>query len=950
MCSPTFVVIVAGRFHSSRIVLCSAFSLVAQEDELQWVDNSMPAVRGAALLPTDDIGAAGVRSHPEPDAGARRGERPGKAEEGWEGQAAGRRPAEHPRGSGRAVAGVAAAVGLCLILVFIRDGHGFAGASAKAQTNEPVLFGSMPPAPANCSSWITPVCRQCTEDRRKCMGCRWPQNASGPLAVPGEGTCVAACEAVTTARPGSGVEPTFTWECISDAIAADGWNVIMPTYEKDICQFNLAVAGLLKYAKGLRTIMVPWVSEIPLANLSNSTRASINCPEPRCHLTEYNGPPVPHGGWYRQMRAKLQATMDSEVPFVLMLDSKNIMVRSFDPSAPYALQSILPKGVHHPSEPHAGWLRHAASIFGVGDEYDPKSDKSYFWGAGITPALMRPSTVRAMAIDLEARLTDGLVREKDVWCRHKNASCADAFAYVLQRGGTTEFTLDQIYHRAVLDDRYPEPEFHREITPRIKGSVMHWANDLDEFLRVVRKVGTSSPSDAFFIGIHHGSEKDKGDCDDTIQRMTVVYDTFRMACDRAGLPWPRECTPFAGTVGAGGGIHTLPSCRAEAKRTGCDDAPGNGCLALFGYNCNRSVDLERGFEPSRLLSEAEVANVRARCPLTCRSCKVKVSGQLEIPSGLRAESGLTTGATGTTGAHPAAVTATGELKCGVLWFLHISQTGGSTVSSSLKAWARRPSSRWTYVDLYNRRKCEPGLRSTNMDDWAAAPSWQRVLKELAKPKPRVALQSHDCSPSAAALLPQLQQLNATLQAKGCGLHLVTVLREPVSHAESLVHFTNHLFHSSGPNEWTPAKLQHHWGDFGLLNIADRYLLCGHSASHLEREACTRRLESDTSVPLETKTAAVLAKCDLIGTTHSLTAFLARLATLVGHTVRPSETQLHLRSNIPHNFELTEADKRAIAAQDAPAIAAYTRFAGVDRLRRRRRKNLDGKRRNHKKQP
>ena len=189
------------------------------------------------------------------------------------------------------------------------------------------------------------------------------------------------------------------------------------------------------------------------------------------------------------------------------------------------------------------------------------------------------------------------------------------------------------------------------------------------------------------------------------------------------------------------------------------------------------------------------------------------------------------GTVGTVGTHPA-LTATGELKCGVLWFLHIPKTGGDTVKGSLQAWSRqrrcgakqgRPhyeqsvcradadSSRWTYVDIYqgsNNKKgkekaekegrkfdplgsCEPGLDSTNMEDWAAAPSWQRVLRELAKPTPRVALQSHHCSPSLAALLPQLEQLNATLQAKGCGLHLVTVLREPVSHTESRMHYKNY---------------------------------------------------------------------------------------------------------------------------------------------------------------
>ena len=306
-----------------------------------------------------------------------------------------------------------------------------------------------------------------------------------------------------------------------------------------------------------------------------------------------------------------------------------------------------------------------------------------------------------------------------------------------------------------------------------------------------------------------------------------------------------------------------------------------------------------------------------------------------------ADSALTSGAIGTIGVHAThrALDATGELKCGVLWFLHIPKTGGDTVKGSLKSWSRSykrhkkfsASSRWTYVDLY-QKTCEPGLNSTNMEDWAAAPSWQRVLTELAQPKPRIALQSHHCSPSVAALLPQLEQLNVTLQAKGCGLHLVTVLREPVSHTVSRMHYKNYNLNMSGHKETTHAEFQARLASrfnhqvTSFINIADTYLLCAFGDS-----LCSRGLLKDKTVPLESKTADVLAKFDLIGTTHSLAAFLARLATLVGHTITPSEGQLHEHGHIPHSFEFTEADKREMATLNAAAISTYTRFAGVDRL-------------------
>ena len=114
----------------------------------------------------------------------------------------------------------------------------------------------------------------------------------------------------------------------------------------------------------------------------------------------------------------------------------------------------------------------------------------------------------------------------------------------------------------------------------------------------------------------------------------------------------------------------------------------------------------------------------------------------------------------------------GELKCGVLWFLHIPKTGGATVQAYLKKRTRRYShaddddhrgaedgprppgkhrkqTRWLFVDIHNGElawaptqaygtgRCEPGLTDGNMSAWSQSPAWRRALRELDRAEPRL---------------------------------------------------------------------------------------------------------------------------------------------------------------------------------------------------------------------
>lgn len=119
-----------------------------------------------------------------------------------------------------------------------------------------------------------------------------------------------------------------------------------------------------------------------------------------------------------------------------------------------------------------------------------------------------------------------------------------------------------------------------------------------------------------------------------------------------------------------------------------------------------------------------------------------------------------------------------QLECGVLWFLHVCKTGGTTVKDFLKHdVGRSDGSGWRFVNLMSS-PCDPTLAAHNMSDWMKSERWRVADGELRREQPRLIIHQHSCSPGMGAhLLPQLQALNATLRRRSggrCRLALATV--------------------------------------------------------------------------------------------------------------------------------------------------------------------------------
>ena len=145
------------------------------------------------------------------------------------------------------------------------------------------------------------------------------------------------------------------------------------------------------------------------------------------------------------------------------------------------------------------------------------------------------------------------------------------------------------------------------------------------------------------------------------------------------------------------------------------------------------------------------------------------------------------------------------LQCGLLWFLHIGKTGGSTVTTHLHGLAKM--NNFTFLHLYSSdftenwsqwnsteaaAKVESPLWQQEHESCRLFPNqrgciervaagWQQVLHELqTASQPRVIVSQHHSSVGFGEYMLDgvLRPLRSMLEAKGCQLITSTVLREP----------------------------------------------------------------------------------------------------------------------------------------------------------------------------
>ena len=136
-----------------------------------------------------------------------------------------------------------------------------------------------------------------------------------------------------------------------------------------------------------------------------------------------------------------------------------------------------------------------------------------------------------------------------------------------------------------------------------------------------------------------------------------------------------------------------------------------------------------------------------------------------------------------TGLPPNDSVAEAPMKCGVLWYLHVPKTGGTTVMHHFHDNHERYN--WRYANLWKlqippREKGPPGS-PYHWAAWNHSKKWTDVvLKEIAEPQPRLIVHAHHNMPGLddpymwnGVLMP----MKRSLEAKGCELRLATALRD-----------------------------------------------------------------------------------------------------------------------------------------------------------------------------
>tara|TARA_B110001452_G_scaffold6737_1_gene6117 strand:+ start:444 stop:1115 length:672 start_codon:yes stop_codon:yes gene_type:complete len=145
------------------------------------------------------------------------------------------------------------------------------------------------------------------------------------------------------------------------------------------------------------------------------------------------------------------------------------------------------------------------------------------------------------------------------------------------------------------------------------------------------------------------------------------------------------------------------------------------------------------------------------------------------------------------GVPPSDETAEAPMQCGVMWYLHVPKTGGTTMMHHLHTHAEEYG--WKYADMWKMNippeEQNPLNTPHHWKTWNMTDEWKVVLDELEQPQPKLIVHDHHNMPGLGdsyMLNEVLSPMARALQGKGCELRFTTVLREPVSELKSLMLF------------------------------------------------------------------------------------------------------------------------------------------------------------------
>jgi len=157
-----------------------------------------------------------------------------------------------------------------------------------------------------------------------------------------------------------------------------------------------------------------------------------------------------------------------------------------------------------------------------------------------------------------------------------------------------------------------------------------------------------------------------------------------------------------------------------------------------------------------------------------------------------------------------------DMACGLLYFVHIPKTGGTTMYDRLKH------SGWEASRLYwgDGPKNHTSEWTADRKAWKSSESWKWVQEKLAEVKPKLIIEAHHGAPGLQYMIEhELKDIACTLKAKGCKLRIITMLREPVERVISSLIYN----HRGMPEDQKALNMLRFFAE-----EQSRYLVAGHS--------------------------------------------------------------------------------------------------------------------------
>jgi len=283
-------------------------------------------------------------------------------------------------------------------------------------------------------------------------------------------------------------------------------------------------------------------------------------------------------------------------------------------------------------------------------------------------------------------------------------------------------------------------------------------------------------------------------------------------------------------------------------------------------------------------------------------------GMMTCPNGYQAASELTSDdwcadncQDGCSPANQALCKCAVDMPCGLLYFVHIPKTGGSTIYNRLNhlGWE---SNRLYWGDGENNHTAE---WVADKHAWKSSQAWKWVQQKLdSEQRPKMILEAHHGAPGLHYMVAhELKDIACRLKSRGCQVRVITMLREPVERVISSLIF-NHL---GMPEDQKAINMLRYFAE-----EQSRYLVSGHFKQWPD---AWYKIPPPGFVDkvLAKKVQEALSYVHIVGNTKRLDVFADKVASMLGGEDTPLDALPDL--NVTPDYNVTPEKLKVLSGQD-----------------------------------